>query len=174
MAVPLGDYVDVLRREITPPGSTLFAGVTDDDLESFLIDAFWEAKLDGFFDDHTESAGAITPIEPTGDDLGRENIALIVLYGGIRMLRNHIMNMGTKFRAAAGPVEFETQNSSNVLKEMLLHLQGTKHRLLDKSGELLGYTLTYNHDGFSTRSGSERAYFGFLDGYWDNVGSGIL
>lgn len=48
MAVDLSDYVDTLRREVTPPGSTLFATVSDDVFVGYMCDAFWEVTLDGF------------------------------------------------------------------------------------------------------------------------------
>lgn len=49
MAVDLSDYVDTVRREVTPPGSTLFGAVSDDVFVGYLCDAFWEVTLDGFF-----------------------------------------------------------------------------------------------------------------------------
>lgn len=171
MAVDLSDYVDVLRREITPPGSTLFADVTDDTLTSYLADAFWEARLDGLLSSwESTDDGIVSPVGGASE-LPRDRVALIVLYASIRMLRNHVLNLGTKFRAVAGPVEFETQNSANLLTDMLSQLKDTKNRLLDKEGELWGNTTTYVTDAYSVRNASQGAYFGFLDDYFASLGT---
>lgn len=172
MAVDLSDFTDVLRREITPPGTTLFAAVTDAELTSYLADAFWEARLDGLLDSwSSDEDGLVTSESSGGADLPRDRVALIVLYAGIRMLRNHLMNVGTHFRAVAGPVEFETKNSANLLTDMLAQLKETKHRLLDKEGELWGNTSVYVTDGYSVRNASQGAYFGFLDDYFASLGT---
>lgn len=57
MAVDLSDYVDTVRREVTPPGSTTFATVSDEVFVGYLADAFWEVTLDGFLGTATNSNG---------------------------------------------------------------------------------------------------------------------
>lgn len=165
MAVDLIDYIDALRREVTPPGGPdLLAGMTDGDLVQYLSDAFWEARLDGFLEGYVTDEGAstadtiITPMQAGAPDLSRQWIALIVLYAGVKILRNRILNMNTSFRAKAGTVEFEQQNSATVLAEMLRQLKATKDRIIevldgDESGVLV-------LDAFSTRLYSPISYFG--------------
>lgn len=136
MAVDLIDYVDALKREIQPPGSDLFAGVTDNDWVGYLGDAFWEARLDGFLEkwvatEHGAGDITIDPVNPGSAEIPRQYIALVVLYAGIRVLRNRILNTNTGFRAKAGPVEFEQQNSANLLSEMLKQLKATKDRIIE-------------------------------------------
>jgi hypothetical protein len=134
MALDLADYADWMRREITPLGTTLFTDVTDDDLTSYMTDAFWEARLDGFFAGYeSDDTGVITPVSGT-TDLALDAVALIVVYAGIRILRNRILNTQTTFRAKAGPVEFEQQTSANMLSEMLRQLKDTKVRILENDG----------------------------------------
>ena len=55
-----------------------------------------------------------------------------MLYAGITVLYNKILNTNTGFRAKAGPVEFEQQNSATVLAEMLKQLREAKDRILEQ------------------------------------------
>lgn len=159
MAVDLSDYTESLKREINPPGVDLFSSMTPTQLTAYMSDAFWEASLDGFFTDHVcDEDGIVTPVEVGGAELDRAGISLIVLYAGIRMLRNKILNTNTTFRAQAGPVEFEQQNSATVLKEMLTQLAATKERLLDQAQH--GVTLDAIFDGLSTRTYNSLSYYG--------------
>lgn len=186
MAVDLSDYVDTLRREVTPPGSTTFATVSDDVFTGYLADAFWEVKLDGFNEPYVCDADGI--VIPIGDpdasniangftvtsydpvnDMPRDHVALVCLYAGIKILRNKLLETGSKLRAKAGPVEFETENSANLLTEMLKELQEVRRRLL--------FLKTMNQDvslvdAFSARSTSAASYSGYLyDWYAGAFGS---
>lgn len=132
MAVDLSDYVSSLRREVTPLGSDLFSGVTDAQWTAYLTDSFWEARLDGFLQAWTaDEDGLVLPVAPNTTDLPREQIAAIVIYAGVRVLRNRILNLNTSFRSKAGPVEYEVQNSATMLVEMLKQLKAAKDRLLE-------------------------------------------
>jgi hypothetical protein len=164
MAVDLADYVDSLKREIQPPGSDLFAGVSDAQWVGYLADAFWEARLDGFLEGYTTDEGAtsgdvsIVPVG-AGADIDQRWIALIVLYAAVKILRNRILNMSTTFRAKAGPVEFEQQNSATMLAEMLKQLKATKDRIVEEldAAEETGVLVL---DAYSTRLYSPLSYFG--------------
>lgn len=169
MAVDLIDYIDALKREVQPPGSNLFVGVTNDVWVGYLTDAFWEARLDGFLDQWiaTENSPTDVTIEPTdlgGDDIPRQFVALIVLYAGIRVLRNRILNTNTGFRAKAGPVEFEQQNSANLLSEMLKQLKATKDRIIESLEQQQVSNLPGGGvlllDAFSARLFTPGYYFG--------------
>lgn len=160
MAVDLADFADSLRREITPLGTTLFAGVNDAQLTAFLSDSFWEARLDGFMPDYVaDEDGLVTNVNTGGPDLDRKYVALVVLYAGIRVLRNRILNMNTGFRAKAGPVEFEQQNSATMLAEMLKQLRTTKDRILTEL-EISEETNVMALDALSVRLFSGASYWG--------------
>lgn len=175
MAVNLVNYVNALRREVSPPGSTAFTSVLDAVFVGYLADAFWEVKLDGFVEPWECSVeGIITPIigtysDPLIDplttpynpavDMPRDQIALIVLYAGIKIIRNRLLESTTRTHAKAGPVEFSQESSANLLTEMLKELSNTRQRLL--------YLKTYNQDvslidAFSGRSASAASYAGYL------------
>lgn len=176
MAVDLSDYVSTVRREVTPPGSTTFSTVSDDVFVGYLADAFWEVKLDGFNEAFTcDADGIVIPIDDPdavnvsngfeattfnpATDMPRDQVALVCLYAGIKIIRNKLLEQNTRIRAKAGPVEYESDFSANLLIEMLKELQSVRARLL--------YLKTYNQDvnlidAFSARSVSAASYSGYL------------
>lgn len=159
MSVDLSDYVESLKREVTPLGSTMFDSVDDDAWVGYLADAFWEARLDGFMTGYVADDDGVVTNESGSADLDRRYIALVVLYAGIRVLRNRILNMNTGFRAKAGPVEFEQQNSATMLAEMLKQLRATKDRILEDL-ETVDQTSTMVLDALSTRLFNPESYWG--------------
>lgn len=164
MAVDLSEYVESLRREVTPPGSDLFVSVADDVFTGYLADAFWEARLDGFLAKwEADLDGIVTPLDVTGDDLPRELIGLVILYAGIKILRNRIMNLNTAFRAQAGPVNYEVENSANLLTELLKQLKDRKDQILESVKN--APTPTYYFDAYSARQHDGGAYWGELAEY---------
>jgi len=163
MSVDLADYTDVLRREVTQPGSTLFSDVDDEVFANYLSDSFWEVRLDGFLTYWTEFEQLIDPIDPDDGDITRDRIALIVLYAGIRIVRNRLLDTNTKFKAVAGPVEYEVENSASMLTEMLRQLEHTKERLLEtnyQTGDVISI------DAFSGRQFDPYGYGGYLYGFF--------
>jgi hypothetical protein len=156
MAVDLFDLVEPLRREVNPPGSNAFPDATDDDYSGYLADGFWEARLDGFLAGYEESDGIVTPISGT-DDLGRDWQQLIVIYAGFRILKNALRQMRTVFRAQAGPVSFETQQSAQLLREIMIELRERRDWLLDNLAST-GQVPAYYIDAVVARHDS--LYFG--------------
>lgn len=186
MAVDLSDYVDTLRREVTFPGSSTFSAVPDSTMVGYLADAFWEVKLDGFIEPWVADSDGIvipqndpqaqttngpfdlTPFDPN-KDIPRDQVALVVLYAGLKILRNNVLAQNTRLSAKAGPVEFTTENSANVLTEMLKELTDVKNRLLALKTFNQDVTLI---DVFSARSTSGASYAGYLyDWYIGAFGS---
>lgn len=186
MAVDLSDWVDALRREVTPPGSSTFATVSDDVFVGYLADAFWEVKLDGFIEPYVcDAYGIVIPagsqdaanvnlgFEATdytdGTDMPRDQVALVILYAGIKIIRNKLLEQSSRTRAKAGPVEFEQDYSANLLVEMLRELQSVRQRLLFLRATDMNVTIM---DAFSARSVSPSSYSGYLyDWYAGAFGS---
>lgn len=130
MAVDLEELVPSLRRMVNPPGSELFPDATDGILTGYLSDAFWLAKLDGFFGGYTENDGLVSPESGT-TELARDWQQLIVFYAGAQIVENELRGKNTAFRTKAGPVEYEVQNSAQLLREHLLSLNKRRDYLLD-------------------------------------------
>lgn len=137
MAVDLFDLVESLKREVNVPGGDAFPDTDDVIFFGYLQDAFWEARLDGMLSGFTEDGnGSVTPTTTGADDLTRELQQLVVLYAGIRILRNELMRVQTLFRAKAGSVEYETQQSASVLKDLLGELQRRRAVVLERLSDL--------------------------------------
>lgn len=152
MAVDLGDLVESVQREVNPPGGTIFPEAVEDDYLGFLQDAFWESTLDGLISGYAEADGIVTPV--SGDeDLSRELQQLVVIYAGFKMLKNYLTNVRTTFRATAGPVEFETQQSANLLTELMKDLIARRNSLLARLSEQ-GQISSYVYDQVIERSSS--------------------
>ena len=134
MAVDLADFIPSLKREVSVPGTVgILDAASDGDLIGVLADAFWLAKLDGFFTSWTcDDDGLVTPLAEGGADLPRDGVAVVLLYGGIKVIRNKILGTGSTFRAKAGSVEYETATSAMVLTELLKQLRETQKKLLEQ------------------------------------------
>lgn len=118
MAVDLSDLVPSLEREIQPPGTDLYPNVADAVWVGHLSDAFWEGRLHGLFAGYAESDGLVSPTSGT-TDMSRDLQQLVVLYAGYRITLASYVNLNSSFRAVAGPVEYETQKSAQVLRAVL-------------------------------------------------------
>lgn len=133
MAVQLADLTDSLRREISPiSGTNPYSAVTDATLRGMLADAFWEGRLNGMFVGYTVDLDAetIVPITTGDEDMDRVEQQAIVLWAGYRTVLTDMRNIQTLFRAKAGPVEYETQQSANVLSAVLTAIKERIDRLI--------------------------------------------
>lgn len=130
MAVDLSDLVDNLKREVNPPGQTIFSDATDADYEGYMSDSFWELTLRGYIDGFTAVDTVVTN-DAGGDDLSRELQQLVVINAAMNIMRVHLANIDTAFRAVAGPVEFETRKSAQSINAVLDSLQARFNEILD-------------------------------------------
>lgn len=161
MPVDLSDLVDSLRREVNTPGADSFPDANNSVYVGYLQDGFWEIRLDGIssFDGYTEAEGIVSPVDSSGDvdpdgtDLDRTLQQLIVLYAGVRMIRNQLLNLQSVFRAKAGPVEYETQYSASLLKAVLDELRARRDLILYRLANV-GAVTDYYIDALSAREAS--------------------
>lgn len=153
MSVDLTNLVPNLVAEITTPGVTTYATVSDDDWLLRLQNGFWEARLDGLIAAWTESEGIVTPIQSSGTDMPRDLQQLVILYTAFSVLRNTLQTMRTQFRASAGAVSFEYQQSSNAITQMLKDISERRAILLTRLSDL-GMVPSYVMDSFALRNAS--------------------
>lgn len=148
MAVDLSEFVDAARRQVRSPGGTEFQS-TEEVWVGYLLDGFWEARLDGLFGGFiADEDGIITPT--SGDeDLPREQVQLIVIYAGFLALRGEILNARTASKYKAGPVEFEEERSATVLKAILDNLTKRRDEVLK---EVSGAVADYVIDAYAART----------------------
>ena len=149
MTVDLGDLVEVLQREVSPPGTNLFPNATDDEFLGNLQDAFWEAKLFNFFGLYVEADGVVSA-SSGGSDMSRTDQQLIVLFAGARILRNGLRNINTAFKASAGSVSYEVQKSAQLLRDLLADIRSR----IDYHIQSVGATQTYYIDAITGRADS--------------------
>lgn len=162
----LVDLVEAFKREAAIPGTfaTAFPNTSDDDIELSLGDAFGEAQLDGFFGTSeldVENA-EITP------DLSVAGAALVVMYAGMRLVRQQLRGMKTRYKA--GPVEIE--QSATALTEELKQIERRKTQLLQnaiRAGR--GSGTVFVADLYQARAASYNAYGGFFA--WELVGRSV-
>jgi hypothetical protein len=153
MSVDLSDLVELLRAEVDAPGDNSFTDAVDADWVNQLRSGFWETVLDGIMMGYQEVDGIVTPIFPVIDDLSREYQQLVIFYAGVRVVRNKLRTMGTAFRAKAGPVEYETQNSAQVLKSIMDELINKRNIILRRLSDL-GSSKSYYVDMVISRDES--------------------
>jgi hypothetical protein len=154
MAVDLGNLIEPVKREVNPPGSDLFPAANDDAWLGYLSDAFWRIRLEiGILSEYSETDGIVTPINVGGEDLSRDMQQLIIFFAGYHIIYRHLMNLKTQFRSKAGPVEYETQQSANVLTEILKDLRDKQNDLLT-SLKATYNTSVYYFDALISRTNS--------------------
>lgn len=161
MSVDLSTLVELLQAEVDAPGTDSFPLAVEDDWVNQLRSAFWETVLDGITMGYSETDGFVTPVAPVTDDLSREYQQLVIFYAGIRVIRNKLLSMGTMFRAKAGPVEYETQNSANVMKAVLDELTNKRNIILTRLSDL-GSSNAYYVDMVISRDQS----MSYGDSWW--------
>ncbi len=126
MAVDVSDLVDQLKREVNPPGSSLFPDAVDSEYEGHLSDSFWELTIAGYISGQTETDGIITEDVATpvaANDLSRPLQQLMIINAGMRIIRIGLINLDSLFRSQAGSVEFEVRKSALTLNSAMEHLQ---------------------------------------------------
>lgn len=129
--IDLSDLIDFLKAELNVPGSDSYPDATNAEWALQLSTAFWEVVLDGLISGYKEVDGIISPESGT-TALSREMQQLVVFYAGVKVVRNQLRDLKTAFRAKAGPVEFETQQSAQVLKTLLDELTRRRNFLLHR------------------------------------------
>lgn len=125
------DLVEDLQAALRTPGSTEFDNVSNTEMAIYLRNAFWQAYLDGFLRDFTESDGLITHRTDTSEEFTRDLQQLLILYTAIDVLRIKLGSLKTSFRAKAGSVEYETSQSATILKALLEEYATRREHLID-------------------------------------------
>ncbi len=156
------DLVEPLKRTVSPPGVEVFPDATDTEFAGYLSDAFWEIRMLGMFTNYTESDLEVFPITGT-TDLPREQQSLIIVFAAITIVTNELKAMETVFRVKAGPAEFETQKSANLLKDVLAELQRRRSIV---EGQL--FALGEVTDAYIDSVWERSAGWGYGDGGWVN------
>lgn len=127
----LEDLVPGLKREVAVPGafSRVFRETADSELVGSLMDAFANAKLDGFFPGHELDVDAET-ITPNLSTAGQ---ALVRLYAAERIMVAQLANLKSRTLYEAGPVKYETEQAASVLAGILKLIADRKRHVMESA-----------------------------------------
>ena len=150
--IDLNDLIPALEAALTVPGGVSpYAAASEDEWLLKLLNGFWNAYNDGLFRGYTvDEDGLVSPTSGT-TDMGRDVQQIIVLYAAIDTFRATLMQMNTLFRAEAGPVKYETQQSAQVLKGLLDALMEQRKFILARLSDGGGVVDTYYIDAIQSR-----------------------
>lgn len=162
MSVDLADLVPNIKLEVNPPGTDLFPNASDDEWADRLANAFWNARIDGMLPGYVEQDGLVTPI--TGSvDMPRDLQQVIVFMAAYATLYLQLLGTKTGFRVVAGAVEYETNQSAQVLRDLAMSLKERYEILLRRLSDI-GVIPTYAFDSYLAREAALGAGAGFWIG----------
>lgn len=162
MATTIASMRQALLREINVPGFPQLASINQGQIDGYIADGFWEARLLGLLSDYTLTDGTefATPpgsvIKKASDDsdLPPEYQILVVIIAGLKLLRLKALDLAVSIRAHAGPVEYEQQISATVLRAILESLERRVAFLHANYSTLLGATTFIYFDAELQREAS--------------------
>ena len=145
----LADLIDPLKRELAVPGDfdTVFPNTGDQDLLDSLADGFAEAQLDGYFATYDLDLDTYL----TDPDYSAAGGSLIIIYAGMRIIRAQMRAINLSEKYNAGPVSYEIERSSTLLREELKYLVQRRDDLINQATKGNGST-TFTFDSYFTRS----------------------
>lgn len=132
MATLISDLRPILRREVNVPGFEQLPDISSSELDGYIADGFWEARLSGLLEGYTITDGSelVPPaagpvIKKTSDDgnLDEQWQILVGMFAALKMIRLKALNLALNYKAVAGPVEYEQQVSATVLRAILESLE---------------------------------------------------
>lgn len=153
MATPISDLRVILRREINIPGFEQLPDITNTELDGYISDAFWEARLMGMLSEYG-SDGTNIYLSSDNGDLPEQYQQLVSIVAGLRMIRLKMLNLAINLRAQAGPVEYEQQASATTLRAIFKSMEDRLKALLSIYSDQLGVSETYYYDSVLQREAS--------------------
>ena len=154
MATLVSDLRAQLRREINIPGFEQLPDIGNTDLDGYIMDGFWEARLLGMLEDYTQTdgtefatpAGAVIKKMADDGDLEQQYQMMVVIIAALKLIRMKILNLAVNFKAGAGPVEYEQQASATTLRAILSVLEGRVKELKAAYSDLTTASAFYYFD----------------------------
>lgn len=153
--VDLSDLIPDFRSMLNVPGGTLYASAPDGEMLSRLRNAFWFTVNDGLIHGYTvDDDGIVSPIDVSNvTPLGRDIQQIVMYYGQIQILRVALQNAYALFRAKAGDLEYETQQSATLMKALLDETVRQRDLWLERLSDL-GHIPAVVIDGVLARNDS--------------------
>jgi hypothetical protein len=155
-SVDLSELIGDLEGAVTVPGiASPYAASSDTEWLTRLRNAFWTAFNEGVFSGFTCNEDGIVSPSSSGSSttFGRELQQIVILYAAINIVQNQMLQLKNQFRAKAGSVEYETQQSAQMIKAILDSLLIQRNTLLQRLSDL-GWRNTYYYDSVTSRDSS--------------------
>lgn len=127
----LTDLVTPLQAALNAPGENLYPTVSPTQWVSYLADGFWTAYNDGLLAGYAELDGEIFPVSGSVV-MPKDQQQLVLMYTAINIIRLRLLSMQTTFKAKAGPVEYEVQQSAQVMKGLLEEFTDRRKYILQR------------------------------------------
>lgn len=125
----LYDMIPALKAEINVPGADLLTDAANGDYVQILKNAYWEIVLDRVI---TSSEYELDENTDTIDPSLPGNLKqLMVIYASFKIVLNQLLNVNTRFRSHAGPVEYEVERSASLLNTILKNIADRKKAILE-------------------------------------------
>ena len=164
-SLDLADLVTPLQAALNIPGEDIYGTVSPTEWITYLANGFWEAYLDGLLSDYIEVDGEILPISGS-TIMSKDKQQLVLMYAAITIMRLRLLNAQTLFRSKAGPVEYEVQQSAQVMKALLDDFSERRKFILQRLSDSGIARGTYYIDTYLARQDAINS------GYTDWIGSG--
>jgi hypothetical protein len=129
----LANFTESVRNILARPGmfATVFPETSDDGLVGLLADALAECHMEALLLAYEADGNSLVrPAMTSGE------IALVVLYAGVRMIRAELLNRITSSKYVAGPVSAESSYATNVLRDIMKALEAQKDTITTKLSNL--------------------------------------
>jgi hypothetical protein len=156
VATLISDLRPILKREVNVPGFEQLPDISGAQLDGYIADGFWEARLSGLLVGYTITDGSelVPPaesavIKKTSDDgdLEQQWHILVSMFAALKMIRLKALNLATNFKAVGGPIEYEQQVSATVLRAILEALERRVAELRPLYSDLYGGATFIYFDG---------------------------
>ena len=158
-SVDLSELIGDLEAAVTVPGATSpFVTASETEWLTRLRNGFWSAFNEGVISNFIcDEDGIIQPVSGEAT-FGRDLQQIVIMYAAINIYQNQLMQLKTLFRAKAGQVEYETQQSAQVMKTLLDSLLAQRATILKRLSDG-GFTDSYYIDALRSRDQSLRSNF---------------
>jgi hypothetical protein len=149
-----------LQREVNPPGYELFPDALPGDFIGYVTDGFWEGRLMGVFSGWTVKDGSELVTPDTGtyitndsdDDFPDDQQMFTTIIAGFRMVQRRAVTLASNLKAKAGPVEYESQISATVLREILQSMERRLNQYKELYSDSISAEVFYYMDGVAQRT----------------------
>lgn len=156
--VDLAELVADLEGALTIPGTvSKYSAASEEEWVTKLKNGFWDAYNDGLISSFVcDEDGLVSAVNNSNAIFGRDLQQICLLYAAINVVQNELLQLKTVFRAKAGAVEYETQQSAQVLKGLLDSFLQQKSLILKRLSDL-GAVDSYYIDGVTNRDNALRS-----------------